>query len=290
MEDATRGVRPRRCRQLVPAHRFPAAGHAVRGLPWGYRASPGLPTNITGNGCDVSSMTTTKTLLCATFASLVGCGGDLALPAPSGQGVALEIVDGNDQTGRVGEQLPRPLVVSVLENGDPASDHLVVFSIVSGPTGVELQPDTAHTGDDGRAATTVMLGSEMGAYEIEAKLVVADPEPPPAAVFEGSAVAGAPDTLRALSPVNQPGRREEEVEDAPAVIVLDRFGNPVAGAEVEWEVTAGGGVVTGETSADASGVASATWTLGDTRGAQKLVARVAGAHGSPITFMALVLF
>jgi hypothetical protein len=166
----------------------------------------------------------------------------------------------------------------------------VVFSILSAPTGVELRPDTVRTDDDGRAATTVVLGSEMGAYEIEAKLVVGDPEPPPSAVFEGLAVAGAPDTLRAVSPVNQPGRREEEVEDAPTVVVLDRFGNPVAGAEIEWEVTAGGGVVSGETAADAGGRATATWTLGDARGAQKLVARVDGAHGSPITFLALVLF
>ena len=251
---------------------------------------PRLPTNITGNGFDVSSMTAAKRLFCIAVAGLLGCGGDLALPAPSGDGVALSIVDGDGQTGRVGEELPRPLVVSVQENGDPASNHVVAFSIVAAPAGVQLQPDTALTGNDGCAATTVILGSETGAIEIEAKVVVADPEAPLSAVFEGSAVAGAPDTLRALSPVNQPGRREEEVEDAPTVIVLDRFGNPVAGAEVEWEVTTGGGVVTGETRADASGVASVTWTLGDTRGAQKLVARVDGAHGSPITFMALVLF
>ena len=37
-------------------------------------------------------------------------------------------------------------------------------------------------------------------------------------------------------------------------------------------------------------VAAATWTLGDSRGAQKLVARVQGANGSPLNFLALVLF
>jgi hypothetical protein len=164
----------------------------------------------------------------------------------------------------------------------------VAFSIVSAPAGVELEPDTAVTGEDGRASTKVVLGSEMGDYEIEATLVVADP--PPTVVFEGSAVAGKPDTLRALSPVNQPGRREEEVEDAPTVIVLDRFGNPVAGAGLEWEVTTGGGQVTGGATADANGQATATWILGDARGAQKLVASVEGAHGSPLSFLALVLF
>jgi len=233
-------------------------------------------------------MTATRTLLGFALAGLVGCGGDLTLPAPSGEGVVLSIVDGKDQTGRVGEELPRQLVVSVQADGAPAADHLVAFSILSAPAGVQLEPDTAVTGEDGHASTKVVLGSETGDYEIEASLVMVDP--PPTAVFEGSAVAGKPDTLRALSPVNQPGRREEEVEDAPTVIVLDRFGNPVAGAQVEWEVTTGGGQVTGAATADANGQATATWILGDTRGAQKLVARVEGAHGSPLTFLALVLF
>jgi Bacterial Ig-like domain (group 1) len=233
-------------------------------------------------------MTAAQRLLHVSLAALVGCGGDLALPAPSGEGVTLLAVDGEDQTGRVGEELPEQLVVSVAEDGAALGDQAVAFSIVSAPAGVTLEPDTAFTSEDGLAATQVILGPEMGPYEIVATLVVADP--PPAAVFEGAAVAGAPDTLRALSPVNQPGRREEVVEDAPTVVVLDRFGNPVAGAEVEWEVTAGGGDVSGATTADANGRATATWTLGDARGAQKLVARVEGAHGSPLTFLALVLF
>jgi hypothetical protein len=233
-------------------------------------------------------MTATQRFLCLSLAALVGCGGDVTLPAPSGQGVTLSIVDGQDQTGRVGEELPRQLVVSVAEDGAPLGDHAVAFSIVSAPVGVTLEPDTAFTGEDGRAATKVVLGPEMGAYEIEATLVVADP--PPTERFEGAAVAGAPDTLRALSPVNQPGRREEVVEDAPTVVVLDRFGNPVAGAEVGWEVTAGGGEVSGATTADANGRATVAWTLGDARGAHKLVARVEGAHGSPLTFLAQVLF
>ena len=235
-------------------------------------------------------MTLAQRLLCFALPALAACGGDLALPSPSSEGVALSIVDGDDQTGMVGEELPKPLVVSVQQGESPIADHAVAFSIVSAPAGVRLEPDTAFTGDDGRAMTHVVLGPEMGSYEISATLVVSEPEPPPTAVFDGSAVAGAPDTLRALSPVNQPGRREEVVEDAPTVVVLDRFGNPVADAAVEWEVTAGGGQVSGGTTTDADGKAAANWTLGDERGAQKLVARVQGAHGSPLSFLALVLF
>ena len=223
------------------------------------------------------------------LAALPGCGGDLTLPTPSGEGVGLSIVDGNGQTGTVGEELPRPLVVSAEEGGAPAANHAVAFSIVTAPSGARVVPDTALTGEDGRAAAQLVLGPDTGPYEVVAQLVVPASEAP-TAVFQGSVVAGAPDTLRATAPLTQPGRRGGEVPESPAVLVLDRFGNAVAGAAVRWSVTAGGGEASGGETTDADGRASATWTLGNGVGAQKLTAIVDGAHGSPVTFTAFVLF
>jgi hypothetical protein len=229
-------------------------------------------------------------LLFLTVATQAGCGGDLSLPSSSGEGVALSIVNGDGQTGTVGEELPEPLVVSVESDGTPIEGHEVAFAIVAAPAGARLDPDTAVSGSDGRAEAHVVLGPEAGPYEIEATLVVSEPQPPPSAVFAGSAIAGAPDTLRAESPQNQPGRRGEVVPEPPTVAVLDRFGNPVPGAGVHWQVTAGGGEVSGGTTTDAEGLATATWTLGNGVGFQKLSARVDGAHGSPVVFHAVVLF
>jgi hypothetical protein len=223
------------------------------------------------------------------LAALSGCGGDLTLPTHSGEGVDLSIVDGNGQTGTVGEELPRPLVVSAEEGGAPAANHTVAFSIVTAPAGAMVEPDTARTGEDGRAAAQLVLGPETGPYEVVARLVVAASEAP-TAVFQGSVIAGSPDTVRATTPLVQPGRRGDEVSEAPTVVVLDRFGNPVPGAAVRWSVTAGGGSVSGGETTDAEGRASASWTLGNGVGAQKLTAAVEGAHGSPVTFTAFVLF
>jgi Bacterial Ig-like domain (group 1) len=225
------------------------------------------------------------------LALVQGCGGDLVLPPASGEGVNFTILGGNDQTGTVGEELPQPLVVSVESSGGPVRGQRVAFVISGETTTGRITPDTAVTGPDGTAVVNWVLGEAAGPYEVEARLVVSEPDPPPTTLFEADAVAGEPDTLRAVSPASQPGRIGQAVPDSPTVLVVDRFGNPVGGAAVSWEVTAGGGEVnSGETATGDDGRASVTWTLGLGIGLQKLVARVSGAHGSPVTFTATVLF
>ena len=78
---------------------------------------------------------------------------------------------------------------------------------------------------------------------------------------------------------------------APSVIVRDASNNPVAGVNVTFAVTSGGGAtvpVSGNTVAtDAAGIAALTsWTLGATAGLNTLTASVAGLSGSPVTFTA----
>jgi hypothetical protein len=97
--------------------------------------------------------------------------------------------------------------------------------------------------------------------------------------------------IRAVSPLSQPGRIGRPVGEEPTILILDQVGNPVGGATVEWEVTAGGGTVSSPTTATGTdGKASVTWTLGLGIGVQKLVVRVGSTHGSPLTFTATVLF
>jgi len=230
-------------------------------------------------------------LAALSLAAILGCGGDLALPTASGEGVELSILGGNGQQGTVGQELPEPLVVGVESGGAPVEGHRVAFVVAGDPAAGRLDPDTAVTGPDGRAVARWVLGTEPGPHEVEARLVVSEPAPPPMAVFEASAVAGEPDTVRAVSPVSQPGRIGQPTPEDPTVIVVDRFGNPVGGAVVDWEVTTGRGSVSGpQTETGPDGKATVTWTLGPAIGVQKLRARVEGAHGSPVTFTATVLF
>src|SRR5512134_3162036 len=74
----------------------------------------------------------------------------------------------------------------------------------------------------------------------------------------------------------------------PAVIVRDAFGNPVAGTQVTFAVTAGGGSITGATpTSGPDGIALVgSWTMGTAAGPNVLTATAAGLAGSPLTFTA----
>src|SRR5262249_22357841 len=134
------------------------------------------------------------------------------------------------------------------------------------------------------------LGPQAGQQQVEARLVADDTFPEPV-TFSAEAVAAAPDTLAGASALNRAGRGGAEVADPLVVRVADRFGNPVSGAVVTWEVTAGGGdlnVHESETSAD--GTTAVSWHLGDRVGIQSAPGAWPGVPGWPVPFTAVVFF
>ena len=73
----------------------------------------------------------------------------------------------------------------------------------------------------------------------------------------------------------------------PLRVVVTLSGAAQPGKTVTWAATGTGASVNPTTSVtDASGIATATWTLGSTVGAQNATATLAGATGSPVTFSA----
>jgi hypothetical protein len=230
----------------------------------------------------------------------LGCGSDLLLPDPEGGGLiigALTKVNGDQQTGPVGETLASPLVVKVLtQNEEPVGGVEVAFEL-SDPAAGTLSPTTSTTDTAGQAVANWTLGTVPGSYVVVARLV-ADSGSDKIAEFHAAAEPGAPDTLSPQSPLGQPGRREQKVGNPPQVRVVDRFGNPVPDVPVAWQVTSGEGTVTSRGTneavavlrTDAEGKASVDWILGNGIGVHKLTAAIESANGSPVTFTAQVLF
>ncbi len=225
------------------------------------------------------------------LAGALGCGSDLTLPdAPAGsESLVLSKVDGDPQVGTVGEALEHPLVVQVLtDREEPAVGRKVAFEAGTESAAGQVTPDTAITNDAGMAIARWVLGTAPGAHVVIAKLVDVEGQ---IQEFRADARAGAPDTLSAETPLTQPGRRQHAVGTPPAVRVVDRYGNPVEGVPVAWQVTAGEGEVSEPiSSTDAEGNATVEWTLGNRVGVQKLTAAIGSVTGSPVTFTARVLF
>jgi Big-like domain-containing protein len=221
----------------------------------------------------------------------LGCGSDLTLPdqPAGGENIALTKLDGDAQVGTVGEALQEPLLVQVLtDRQEPAVGRRVVFEIGSDPAAGEVSPDTAVSNDAGVASAHWVLGTAPGPHVVTARLVDVEAE---LLEFRADAKPAAPDTLRPMTPLAQPGRRQKDVATPPVVRVVDRYGNPVQGTPVAWQVTAGQGEVSEPISTtDADGNTSVEWRLGNRVGIQKLTAAIGSVTGSPVTFTANVFF
>lgn len=101
---------------------------------------------------------------------------------------------------------------------------------------------------------------------------------------------GAPASVSIAAGDGQTAAAGTEVASAPAVLVQDAGGAPVAGVELRFAVTAGGGSLTGaNATTGADGIAAVgSWTLGGTVGANEIRATVQAdaVSGNPVTFSA----
>lgn len=224
--------------------------------------------------------------------SLFGCGSDLVLPDAPGsaaESVALTKVNGDEQQGTVGEPLGSPLIVRVLNQDQQGVSGLTVTFVPADPAGGTVDPASATTNSAGEAVSHWTLGTVPGPYTVVAGLTGVEGDNK-VAEFHAVAGAGTPVALAAQTPLDQPGRREQTVQTAPVVQVTDRYGNPVPGTPITWQVIAGEGTASpGLAETDSEGKATTVWTLGDRIGIHKLTATAAGVTGG-VTFRANVLF
>jgi hypothetical protein len=222
---------------------------------------------------------------------LSGCGADLTLPGSTTPGLAVAVVQGDGQVGTVGQELPKPVVVEVKTDGGQAMPGRRVAFVAAEGAGAGFDPDTALTNSQGQAETRWVLGTAVGVYTAEARVVPDGESALPSAPLQATADPDAPDTVRAIGSTIQPGNRGEPLPEPLVVMTVDRFGNPVAGAEVRWETSSGNGSLSAETTLTGSdGMTSVIWTLGNRVGVQRATAKVEHAEGSPVTFTATVLF
>ena len=197
----------------------------------------------------------------------------LALPRP----LTLTKLSGDRQQGLPDSTLAQPFEVSVSDqNGNPLAGATVTFAAAAG--GGTLSTTTATTDDNGRAGTTLTLGDEPGRNTVVAR--VGDLKP---VIFSATAQA-VPTGMAKVSGDEQEAAAGAALSEPLVVVVRDQNNNPLAGAEVTFAVTSGGGTLSAPTATtDENGRAAGTLTLG-LPGINTVIVSVAGLD--PVTFTA----
>ena len=194
----------------------------------------------------------------------------------------LEVLAGDDQEGVAGDLLPLELRFRLEDRlGQPVEGAEISFTVLSG--GGTVSPSPASTDPGGIAETEWRLGQVALTPQVFLVSVVGAAHL--STEIHALARAGAPTSLVKDSGDGQAFVRGGTLPDEIVVRLLDRFGNPVQGTPVSFEVTTGGGsasAASGETRED--GRASALWTLGELLGVQTLRASASGLP--PVEFSA----
>ena len=162
----------------------------------------------------------------AAAVGVLSCGGDnVSLPS-EGEPAKVSVVAGDDQSGRVGEMLDRPVVVEVTDGGGRPVPGAVVEIELGGA------PDTVHTGADGQASAELALGSSVGQTTGHVRVVAPEPPKPVLATFTATALSASANGLAMVSGGDQTSAAGTALPDPLIVSVTDAFGNPVSGAVV----------------------------------------------------------
>ena len=230
----------------------------------------------------VTAQTVGSATVTATIGAVVGSAAVTVTQVPA----LLAVGDGNSQSAPVGTQLAVPIVARVTDARSVAVPGITVtFAVTTG--GGSLGTPSGQTDGFGRFGSTWTLGSTMGPQTVTASSTGLTSIP-----FNATGLAAPPDTVIKNTTDGQSVAAGTPITPAPAVRVLDQFGNPTPNIGVTFAVTLGSGQVTGASQVtNASGIATVGSWIAGPAGAQQLRATVTGTGigGNPVTFDATSL-
>jgi hypothetical protein len=177
----------------------------------------------------------------------------ISATALAGPPHGVTVVSGDHQEGRVGAELPKAVVLRVVDStGNPVPDVPLTVAISAG----SLADSSVSTDSTGSAAVRWHLGRDMGSCTLSARVTGKDHTAP--AVVTAKANPGAPETLT-LDASSAKGKTHA-LERSIIAIVKDVYGNPIPDAPLKF-TTKTGAVSPASAVSDAKGRAKVTWTL-----------------------------
>ena len=220
----------------------------------------------------------------ATVEGLAGATATFTATALAGDVTGIVYVAGDAQTDTVAATLAVPYAVRVVDSGDNGVEGVSV-SWTTGADDGSL-PMTSTTDATGLATAVRVLGTAAGQQSAEAAVGGLG-----SVGFAATALPGMPASVAAVAGEGQSATVANDVPTPPQVAVRDRFANPIAGHEVTFAVTGGGGSALPATPVPTEPdgtAAAASWTLGTAAGPNTLEATAdgAGLDGNPVVFTA----
>ncbi len=187
-----------------------------------------------------------------------------------GQAAKVNVVSGNQQTGKSGQQLTlKGQVVDAA--GNPVPNTAVSWTVPQGSA--TLSSSSTQTDAQGFASTAVTLGANPGTVLV--KLSAGSGASAPSATFTLTVLASA-SGISAVSGGGQSGIVGQQYAQPIVVKVVDTAQNPVQGVTVNFTVL-GGTANPASPTTDASGLASTTITAGQTAGTIAVTASIGSA-------------
>jgi len=193
-------------------------------------------------------------LLALTAAATLRCSGDnVQPPSPS----AIAMVDGNGQTGPIGQALPNPLVVVVTdESGNPVQGVSVAWAAQS--SGVVSAPAT-ETDAQGHASVERTLGNQAGEQTTTATVTGLSGSP---VTFVSIATDGQTPSLALVTQPSSTAVSGVQLAVQPVVQLKAPNGSNMAqaGVAVTASLASGSGTVGGTVTIETNSAGTATFT------------------------------
>ncbi len=204
--------------------------------------------------------------------------------AVAGPPTILTATIGTNQQDTVGKRLPVPLELLVTDAfGNPNNGATIAWQVASG--GGQLSATSTPTGVDGKTRVLYTLGTRSGTNVVVATI----PGTATSVTFTSAALTGAPRNIASVSGNGQSGIVNQPLAAPFVAAVSDLYGNPVAGATVDWRVTAGAGnLSTAQTFTGANGQTQVSFVLGTVSG-NNVITAVVAASGTAAVFDARAL-
>lgn len=223
------------------------------------------------------SLSASRFLRIAAALALAACGGAAASEPTDSQPANLIVVQGTNQAVQAGKELPNAIVLRVLtEEGKAVEKVPVGFTVATG--GGSVNPGSVLTDANGEARTKWVLGPTAPDQTLKAEVAGLDP-------VTISATAIVPTAIIIAQGNNQSARVSTALTNAIVIRVVGINNTPILNVPVAFQITAGAGVITPQSSLTNSfGEVNAKWTVGPTAGTNTLTATVANL--APVTVTA----